>query len=200
MDIMTEMPATLTFTPQLTWPPQYSMAVPAGVSDVHAPMYLVHIAAVLAILVVAIFVFAARYQRKWIKTKVKIELFDRRFLIYSAAQEVIASIKAHGMANEEVLETLRVRTRDARWLFNSDIAHYLFQQVYGNARKLNALIHTLSTIPPGAPCSEYMEKQVQLRYWFAVQSNILDRHMAPFLVIDQTPVDNQAAEPAFVQG
>lgn len=200
MDIMTEMPTTLTFTPQLTWPPVYSLSAGTGVTEVDAPLYLVHFAALLALIAVAVFIFAARYQRKWIKTKVKIELFDRRFLIYSAANEVINSIKNQGMADDEVLETLRVRTRDARWLFNGDIAHYLFQQVYGNARKLHSLMHTLSTIPPGVGCSEYMEKQVQLRYWFAVQSNILDRHMAPFLVIDQAPVVEQAVEPAFVQG
>ena len=79
--------------------------------------------------------------RQWrlAQNKLKLDLFDRRFKVYEAARDLLASIMTSGKAMDDKVFKFLVATREAKWLLDIDVANYLVKQVYHKALDLQTL-------------------------------------------------------------
>ena len=83
--------------------------------------------------------------RQWrlAQNKLKLDLFDRRFSVYEAARNLLASIMTSGKAKDEEIFKFMVATREAKWVLNAQVAEYLEKQLYHKAIYLQTLVATV---------------------------------------------------------
>jgi hypothetical protein len=73
---------------------------------------------------IAIFAgYIARQQWRTAKNKLKLDLFDRRMTIYTAVESALHTMVRRHKIDAESLAHLR-SAREAKWLFNDEIAEY----------------------------------------------------------------------------
>lgn len=121
--------------------------------------------------------------RQWrtAQNKLKLELFDRRFSVYEASRNLLASIMTSGKAkNEEVFKFL-VTTREAKWLLNAEVATYLEKELYHKAIHLQTLQAQLEGFPVGEESSANIKMQSEIRKRLVEQYAVLDEKFSPFL-------------------
>ena len=121
--------------------------------------------------------------RQWrtAQNKLKFELFDRRFSVYDASRNFLASIMTSGKAKEEEVFKFLLATREAKWLLNNEVANYLEKELYHKAIDLQTLQDILVGIPVGEERSENVKKQAEIKKWFNAQYEVLDNKFSPFL-------------------
>lgn len=121
--------------------------------------------------------------RQWrtAQNKLKFDLFDRRFSVYEASRDLLGSIMTSGKVRDEEVFKFLLATREAKWLFNTDVAIYLEKELYQKALDLQTLQATLDGIPVGEERSANVQKQVEIKRWFVAQYEVLDEKFSPFL-------------------
>ncbi|QLP99569.1 MAG: hypothetical protein HZY78_04275 [Burkholderiaceae bacterium] len=121
--------------------------------------------------------------RQWrtAQNKLKFELFDRRFSVYEASRNLLASIMTSGKAKDEEVFKFLVATREAKWLLNTDVATYLEKELYHKAIDLQTLQAELEGVPVGEERSANVKKQSDIKKWFIAQYEVLDEKFSPFL-------------------
>lgn len=145
------------------------------------PHWTNYLAALLTPTVAVLGSFIAYRQWRTAQSKLKFELFDRRFSVYEASRNLLASIMTSGKAkNEEVLKFLAA-TREAKWLLNDEVATYLEKVLYQKAIDLQRLQATLEVIPVGEERSASVNSQDEINEWFIAQYAVLDEKFSPFL-------------------
>ncbi len=73
---------------------------------------------------VAVVVIAA-LQWRVVDNKLRLDLFDRRYKVYDAARNFVASIMREASVTESQLADFNIGTSDAKFLFEPDVAEYL---------------------------------------------------------------------------
>jgi hypothetical protein len=121
--------------------------------------------------------------RQWClaQNKLKLDLFDRRFSVYEAARNLLASIMTSGKAKEDEIIKFMVATREAKWVLNAHVAEYLDKQLYLKAIDLQALSSALEGVPGVEERTSNVHRQLEIKKWFLAQYDVLDEHFAPFL-------------------
>lgn len=121
--------------------------------------------------------------RQWrtAQNKLKFELFDRRFSVYEASKNLLASIMTSGKAKDEEVFRFLLATREAKWLLNNEVATYLEKELYHKAIDLQTLQATLEGVPLGEERSANVKKQAEIKKWFIAQYEVLDEKFSPFL-------------------
>ncbi len=121
--------------------------------------------------------------RQWrtAQNKLKLDLFDRRFSVYDAARNLLAAIMTSGKAKDEEVFKFLFATREAKWLLNIEVATYLEEQLYHKAIDLQTLQAELVSVPVGDERSTNVERQAEIKKWFAAQYIVLDEKFSPFL-------------------
>lgn len=134
--------------------------------------------------VVAILGAAIAY-RQWriAQNKLKLDLFDRRFSVYHAARELLASIMTSGRAKDPEVIKFVMATREAKWLLNDDVAEYLDKQIYHKAIDLQRLEAELEGVGVGTVRSKNVQEQADIKKWFVRQYEVLDEKFDPFLTL-----------------
>ena len=78
-------------------------------------------------------------QWKLARNKLKLDLFDKRYVVYKACTQFISAISTAGASsNEEQANFLR-DTSDAKWLFNLEIAKYINEILWETAMEIESL-------------------------------------------------------------
>ena len=121
--------------------------------------------------------------RQWrtAQSKLKFELFDRRFSVYEASRNLLASVMTSGKAKEKEIFKFLIATREAKWLLNPEVATYLEKELYHKAIALQTLEAMLEGIPIGKERSANVKKQSEIKKWFVAQYDVLDTKFSPFL-------------------
>lgn len=104
------------------------------------PHWTAYLSALLTPIVAVLGSVIAYRQWRTAQNKLKHELFDRRFVVYSAATTLLASIMSSGRAKDDELFKFLSATRDAKWLYNSEIADYLEKELWRKATELQCLV------------------------------------------------------------
>ena len=134
---------------------------------------------------VAVFgLFIARQQLHIAKNKLKHELFERRFSVYDAVRNLLASIVTSGKAKDEEILKFLSGTREAKWLLDEKIAKYLDDEFYSKALDLQCLASELEGLPIGDERSTNVHKQREIKQWFSKQYDVLDEKFSPFLKLE----------------
>ena len=94
------------------------------------PHWTTYLAALLTPTVAILGSVIAYRQWRLAQNRLKLDLFDRRLLVYGAATALVSSIMTSGKAKEEEMHKFLVATREAKWLFNASIANYLDKELY----------------------------------------------------------------------
>lgn len=147
-------------------------------SDPHWTNYL---AALLTPTVAVLGSVIAYRQWRTAQNKLKFELFDRRFSVYEASRNLLASMMTSGKAKDAEVFKFLVATREAKWLLNTDVATYLWEEIYRNAIVLQTLQAELEGEPVEEERLANVTKQSEIKKWFSAQYEVLDEKFSPFL-------------------
>lgn len=145
------------------------------------PHWTAYVSALLVPMVAVLGAVIAYRQWRTAQNRLKLDLFDRRFSVFDAARNLIASVVTRGKATDEELFKFLSGTREAKWLSNADIAEYLDKQLYRKALDLKCLDSELKGAPVGEERSKNVRKQSELKDWILQQYNVLDEKFSPFL-------------------
>ena len=148
------------------------------------PHWTTYLAALLTPTVAVLGAFIALRQWRLAQNKLKLDLFERRFSVYEAAQALLASIMTSGKAKDDELLKFMVATRAAKWLLNDSIAEYLDKQLYHKAIDLQTLASELKGVPDGAEVRKTnVHAQAEIKKWLLAQYEVLDEKFSPFLQV-----------------
>lgn len=145
------------------------------------PHWTQYLAALLTPTVAVLGLWLASRQWRTAQNKLKLDLFDRRFTVFAAANAFLLSIFRSGKAIDDEAHKYLVATREAKWLFDDSIAEYLEKQIYRKALDLQVLDSELQGIPAGEERSINIRAQVDLKKWFIAQHETMDERFSPFL-------------------
>ena len=123
----------------------------------------------------------AFWQWRVAENKHKFELFDRRFTVFEAVSNFTASIMTNGKAHDVEIYNFIRATREAKWLFNSEVAEYIEKQLYYKALELQTLDAELKGVPISEERSKNVHAQADIKKWFAVQHAVIDKMFSPYL-------------------
>ncbi|MCK4819469.1 hypothetical protein KA005_27095 [bacterium] len=120
-------------------------------------------------------------QWKTSQSKLKMDLFEKRYSIYKATNEFISSIMGSGQVDDEHLFKFRSATKEAKWVLNSDIATYLDEQIWSESIDLQTLRSELEGVPAGEERTTNLQKQRIIKDRLLSQTEMLDKKFTPFL-------------------
>jgi hypothetical protein len=139
------------------------------------------LSALLTPVIAALAVFIAWQQWQTNRNKLKFELFDRRLVVYQAAQDLLSVVTGSGDVPSEKSFEFLMRTRAAKFLFDDEIDQYLYRELYAKAVALQTLNSELKDVPVGDERSRLARERKEVFDWFAAQIEALDRKFSPFL-------------------
>lgn len=146
------------------------------------------LAEVSSALLTPVIAFLAAYiawrQWKTAQNRLKLDLFERRFSVYDATKGLIASIMQTGKATDENMFKFLAATKEAKWLFDDQIASYLDEKVWEKTVDLQTLNSELEGLPKGPDRTENIHKQRDIKLWLNSQLKEIDRLFSKFLRIE----------------
>lgn len=145
------------------------------------PHWTAYVSALLVPTVAVLGAIIAYRQWRTAQNKLKLDLFEKRFAVYDAARNLLASIMTSGKAKDEETFKFLSGTREATWLLNAEVAEYLDKQIYHKALALQALSAELEGLPVGEERSANVKEQGEIKKWMLKQYEVLDEKFSPFL-------------------
>jgi hypothetical protein len=132
--------------------------------------------------VIAIFGAFIAY-RQWItgRNKLKLDLFEKRYLIFEAARKVLAESTKHHKPKDEDLYPFISAVIGAKWLFNQEVADYLQKELWGKLIDLQTLTEELDGLNSEAERSIIVQKRANLRKQLWKEFDHLEKKLGPFL-------------------
>jgi len=117
------------------------------------------------------------------RLRLKHELFDKRYEIFTAAMAFVVSIVQNGKAIEVERIKFLQRTKGAKFLFPEKIDKYL-EDIHRKACDLQCLDAELEGVGVGKERSENVMKQSAIKKWFNVQLNALAQQFQSFIKLE----------------
>jgi len=145
------------------------------------PHWTTYLAALLTPVVAVLGSYVAYRQWRLAQNKLKLDLFERRFAIYAAAQTFLASIMTSGKVNDQELFKFTVATRESKWLLDSNVAEYLDKQLRHKAIDLQCLVAELDGVGVGEIRTTNVRTQADIKKWLMGQYDVLDQKFSSYL-------------------
>ena len=121
----------------------------------------------------------AKDQATTASERLKLELFERRWTVYSAAQNLIKSIIQSGTLDRDQELPFLLGISQARFLFDEDVCKYLNEELWGMAVDIQKINKTNNGLAPLAP--EKGQKRHDLMLKITDQLKTPDEKMKPYL-------------------
>ena len=137
------------------------------------PHWTVYLSAFATPIIALIVTFIAYQQWRTAQNKLKLDLFDRRFLIYQAAHSFISLIEQHVSVTQDELYKFRADTRSAKWIMSPNIWNY-FEELCNNAQNLQNIKAKLTCSSSASEKSAQQKEKDDLTKWFAEQHEKFD--------------------------
>lgn len=145
------------------------------------PHWTVYLQALLTPVIAFFAVYVAASQWSTARNKLRLDLFEKRYAVYEAAQEFIASIVTSGKVNDESMFTYMAATRAAKWIVSHEVEEYLERELYTPALKLQTLQSMLEGVPAGDERTKNVARQLELKTHFNAQYKQLDIWFSAYL-------------------
>src|SRR4030042_2233781 len=127
-------------------------------------------------------IYIAYQQWRTNKNRLKLELFEKRYEIFSSIKKFIANILSSGLVEQGAgIQFLR-DTKSVVFLFDENIAK-LTTEMYKMANKLHALEKTEKT-HIGEKLEKNLDKQDEIKEWFQQQLTNIDVVFKKYLKIE----------------
>ena len=145
------------------------------------PHWTAYLTALLTPTVAVLGSYVAYRQWRLARNKLKLDLFDRRLLIYTATQAFLGSVISSGSAKQDEVIKFLIATREAKWLLDAAVAQYLEREIYRRAVDLQTLAAELEGVGVGAIRTKNVHDQAAIKKWLFSQIDSLDEKFSPFL-------------------
>lgn len=127
-------------------------------------------------------IWIARRQSKINRNRLKLELFDRRFKVYSRVASFLSQIMIDGKVQDGADMAFLRDTRTASILFDDRIKA-LISDIYEKAVRLHALGAELDALH-GDPRIENLEGQTEIKRWISETLINLEERFKPYLKLE----------------
>jgi len=132
--------------------------------------------------VIAFFaVYVAASQWNTARSKLRLDLFEKRYTIYEATQKFIGSIVTSGKVRDDSMFEYMTATRAAKWVVSHDVDEYLERDLYKPAIELQSIQSMLEGAPIGEERTKNVARQLELKIHFNAQYKQLDLWFSAYL-------------------
>lgn len=107
------------------------------------------------------------------RQKLRLDLFDRRLVVYEATMKFFASVFTSGYVNGSPLTEYMTAVRGAKWILDDEIHDYLNKTVYHQALAMQVNNEELKAVPVGPDRSAMAHRNSELMTWFTSQPEAL---------------------------
>jgi hypothetical protein len=132
--------------------------------------------------IAAVGALLAWQQVKIARTKLRHDLFDRRFKVFEAARTFLVTVMRSGKTSVSEFNDYTGGVIDAQFLLSKEVHTYLFE-IRKRAAAMQALNDTLEPLPPGAEKAKLAEKAGEHFAWLVEQLDVLPDKFKPFLTL-----------------
>lgn len=116
------------------------------------------------------------------RNKLKLELFDKRMEVYSAAREALSNIARQGdLTTEQQIQYLQ-GTGSARWLFGHEVSNYLDTTLWHKIVDLE-LHNTMSKDSEDPERSKHILERAETMKWMIRQHKEFDALVESYLTL-----------------
>ena len=126
----------------------------------------------------------AHRQKELAKTRLRLDLFDRRFAVFNVARNLIGSILASGAVDPKKVYEYLSGIQEAKWILNDDIDEYLSKTLYHQVTELDGIeaeIRDLKVTGRSQKLTELVAERRKIRNWFEAQYGVLDGKFGTYL-------------------
>jgi hypothetical protein len=147
------------------------------------PDWTTYVAASLTPVVAVFGILIAYRQWRTAQNRLKLDLFDRRMVVYESACQFLANILIHGRVERDEPRDFLIAIKTAKWVFNKEFDTYLRNIIYANAVKLQALESRLKGLEVGEDRTEYVNTEAAILESLQSQFDIMDKMLASHLAL-----------------
>src|SRR5262249_13041609 len=122
-------------------------------------------------------------QVKIARTKLRHDLFDRRFAVFEAARKFLATVMRSGKMSVSDLNEYTAGVIDAQFLLNQEVHGYLVE-VRKRAVVMQALRDAAEPLSGGAEKAKRAEQAGKEFTWLVEQLDVLPSKFKPFLTLE----------------
>jgi hypothetical protein len=145
------------------------------------PHWTAYLQALLTPVIAFFAVYVAASQWNTARNKLRLDLFEKRYAVYEAAQKFIGSIVTSGKVNNDNILTYMTATRAAKWIVSHEVGEYLERELYTPAIELQTLQSMLVGVPVGEERTKNVARQAALKTHFNAQYKQLDIWFSAYL-------------------
>jgi hypothetical protein len=127
--------------------------------------------------------FLAWQQVKIARTKLRHDLFDRRFAVFEAARKFLATLMRNGKMSLSDLGEYSAGVIDAQFLLNEEVHVYLVE-LRKRAAAMQALKDTAEPLPAGGEKTKLVVRAGEELAWLVAQLDVLPSKFKPFLTLE----------------
>lgn len=124
--------------------------------------------------------------RQWrtAQNKLKLDLFDKRMLVYQAVRDTLGHIASHGKISQEQQIKYLTGIQTSQWLFGPELHTYLRETLWHKIVDLE-LHNTLSGRDNGdhEERRKHIHLQAETLKWLVAQYSVLDRMCAKYMTL-----------------
>jgi hypothetical protein len=113
-------------------------------------------------------------------TKLRLDLFDRRYKIYDAAKTFLAVIIRNATFTDSQLFEFNAGTLDAEFLFKADVVEYL-NQIRKRALHMRTAQQLFEPLPVGDERSRHVQAAHDDLSWLSDQITAMTKAFTPYL-------------------
>ena len=118
------------------------------------------------------------------KQRLRIDLFEKRFAVYQAARDFLRSVTASNRVGSDALTAYFLATTEAKWLFNKELAKFIYEEIPLKAQDLQMWDAELEDAELGhKKRKEYQQERRKIKSWLSGMRDTLDEKFAPSLTM-----------------
>ncbi|SBV35265.1 hypothetical protein STPYR_10195 [uncultured Stenotrophomonas sp.] len=124
--------------------------------------------------------------RQWrtAQNKLKLDLFDKRMLVYQAARDALGYIGSHGKTSHEQQIEYLTGIQTAKWLFGPEVHSYLSETLWHKIVDLELHQSMVYDAPNDHPDrSKHIKLKAETLKWLIAQYSVLDKMCAKYMVL-----------------
>jgi hypothetical protein len=125
----------------------------------------------------------ARAQWKTARMKLKLDLFDKRIVVYEAVRKAFGQLMMYGKPTSELQSDYLTGIAGARWLFDKEMDEYLSVDLWSVISKLHVAL-TKEDSPHPLASREGLSERMELMGKINSEWQLIDSRFAPFLSLE----------------
>ena len=144
------------------------------------PIWITVFSALLTPTIAIVGAYIAWQQWRTNRSKLKLDMFERRYAYYDAATKLLGRIMGSGKASDDATYEFLVATKGAQFIVGQEIARYFEEELWKKAAHLHALDSEFQSVQ-GEDRKGNLEKQREIKNWFQDQYRVLDAKFEPLM-------------------